>query len=152
MPIDKQMGVNIDIMPLNKCNLNDSEPFKLQMMTRLLGGAFTNSKTHNNLWQRLQKMILRFLLGGRPLFLQRKIETLMYRVDSGERIGFILGAATRNTVPVEWYGEGKRYQFENTTFVGPVNAHDYLTHIFDDYMQLPPEDERPSHSDNVYLR
>ena len=149
---EEQMGVNIDIFPLNRCNIDDPEPKRLMKMTKLLGGAFTNSKRNKSLWRKLQKWILRLLLGGNPIFLQRRIEQLMYKVNEGDRIGYILGAATRNTVPVEWYGEGKRYQFEDTTFVGPINAHDYLTHIFGEYMQLPPEDKRPSHAEDVYLR
>ena len=152
LPIEKQMGVNIDIFPLNRCSINDSEPFKLKKMTRLLGGAFTNSKTNTGFWHRLKKAVLRLLLGGKPIFLQRRIERLMFRVNKGDRMGFILGAATRNTVPTEWYGKGARYGFEDTTFVGPVNFDGYLSHIFHDYKTLPPEDKRPSHSENVYLK
>ena len=152
LPIEKQMGVNIDILPLNRCNVDDPEPFKLKRMTWLLGGAFTNSKTNIGFWQRLRKALLRLMLGGKPIYIQRRIENKMYKVNNGNRIGFILGAATRNTVPIEWYGKGKRYEFEDTSFVGPVNYDGYLSHIFHDYMTLPPEDKRPSHSDNVFLR
>ena len=152
IPIEQQMGVNIDIFPLNRCRNGDKEPEKLKRMTKLLGGAFTNSNQNHGIVRRFVKALLRLLLGGKPIFLQSRIEELMYKVNQGDRIGFILGAGTRNTVPVEWYGKGKRYQFEDTTFVGPENAHDYLTHIFGDYMQMPPESERPSHADNVYER
>ena len=152
LPIEKQMGVNIDIFPLNKCNINDPEPFKLKKMTWLLGGAFTNSKIHTSFWHRLRKSVLRLLLGGRPIYMQRRIEKLMYKVNKGDRLGYLLGAATRNTVPIEWFGEGKRYVFEDTSFIGPINYEGHLSHIFNDYMTLPPEDKRPSHSDNVFLR
>ncbi len=152
LPIEKQMGVNIDIFPLNRCYLDDSEPIRLKRMTWLLGGAFTNSKIHTGFWHRLRKAALRLLLGGKPIYMQRRIEKLMYKVNRGDRLGYLLGAATRNTVPIEWFGKGKRYEFEDTSFIGPVNYEGYLSHIFNDYMTLPPEDKRPSHSDNVYLR
>ena len=152
VPVEKQMGVNIDVFPLNRCNLNDKEPERIKRMTKLLGGAFTNSKHNTGVVRRISKAFLRVALGGKPVYLQRRIERLMYKVNDGDRIGFILGAGTRNTVPKEWYGEGKRYPFEDATFVGPVNAHEYLSHIFGDYMKLPPESERPSHAENVYLR
>ena len=152
IPAELQMGVNIDIFPLNKCSIGDKEPNQLRKMSKLLGGAFTNSKRNTGLLRRVSKTLLRIALCGKPIYLQRRIERLMYKVNKGDRIGFILCAGTRNTVPIEWYGKGTRYQFEDTTFVGPVNAHDYLTHIFGDYMKLPPENERPSHAENVYLR
>lgn len=152
VPDEQQMGVNIDIFPLNKCNTGDWGPAILKRLSLLLGGAFTNSKNNKGFSRRFIKAVLRFAVGGKPIYLQRLIERIMYRVNKGNRIGFILCAGTRNTVPVELYGKGKRYVFEDTTFVGPINSHDYLTHIFGDYMQLPPENERPSHADNVYLR
>lgn len=152
LPLEKQMGVNIDIFPLCRCYQDDPMPMKLKRMTWLLGGAFTNSKIHTSYWHRLRKAMLRLLLGGKPIYLQRRIEKMMYKVNEGDRIGYILGAATRNTVPIEWFGKGRRYDFEDTSFIGPINSNEYLSHIFHDYMTLPPEDKRPSHSDNVYLR
>lgn len=152
IPVEQQMGVNIDIFPLNRCSIGDRKPEILRIMTKLLGGAFTNSMYKTSIIRRICKALLRIVLGGKPIHLQRRIERLMYKVNEGNRIGFILGAGTRNTVPIEWYGEGKRYKFEDTTFVGPDNAHEYLTHIYGDYLQLPPKDSRPSHSENVYLR
>lgn len=152
LPLEQQMGINIDIFPLNRCNIDDPRPLKLKKMSKLLGGAFTNSKFHKSFGREIGKGFLRMLLGGKPKYIQRRIEKLMYEVNDGDRIGFILGAATKNTVPVEWYGDGVRYQFEDTEFVGPVNYDGYLAHIFGDYMQLPPENERPSHAGNVYLR
>ena len=152
VPKEQQMGVNIDIFPLNRCNIDDPRPFKLRKMSRLLGIAFVDSQTNKSVLRKIEKWGLRILLGGRPIYLQRRIEKLMYQVNNGDRMGFVLGAATRKTVPLAWYGEGKRYQFEDITLIGPDNYDGYLTHLFGDYMTLPPEDKRPSHSENVYLR
>ena len=37
-------------------------------------------------------------------------------------------------------------QFEGETFMAPARPHDYLTNIYGDYMQLPPEDKRTGHA------
>ncbi len=152
LPLEKKLGLNIDIFPLNRCNWDDKEPEKLKKMTYWMSAAFTDSKLHNSVVSKIVKRIMRLFFGGKPIYMQSRIEKRLYKVNSGDRIGWILGAGTRNTVPVEWYGEGKRYKFEDTSLVGPVNAHDYLKHIFGDYMQLPPESERRAHSVGVYLR
>ncbi len=152
LPLEKKLGVNIDIFPLNKCNYGDKEPEKVRRMTNLLGAAFTYSLTNKGIVRKIIKQIMSICLGGKPIYIQKIIEKRLYKINNGERLGFILGAGTRNTVPIEWYGEGARYQFEDINLVGPKNYHDYLTHIFGDYMQLPPETQRHGHAEDVYLR
>ena len=58
----------------------------------------------------------------------------------------------KDIVPYDWYGKGKRYKFEDTSFVGIEKYDEYLTHVYGDYMTLPPEADRIPHVDNVYLR
>ena len=152
LPLEKQLGVNIDIFPLNRCNREDKEPWKLTRQSYWLSGAFTDSKLHRSFLRKMGKMCLRFMLGGKPIYIQRRIERGLYKVNSGKLFGCILGSGTRNTVPIEWYGEGKRYQFEDASLLGPVDAHNYLKNIFGDYMQMPPESERHAHVDNYYMR
>ena len=43
----------------------------------------------------------------------------------------------------------KRYEFEGEWFYGPNNADVLLRLCYGDYMQLPPEDKRVPHNDNV---
>lgn len=151
LPLEKKLGINIDVYPLNRCNLGNRYAEAIRKRTLLLN-SFTRSKGNKTFHRKITKGILRFLLGGKPIYLQRSIDKLLKKVNDGNRIGNILGAGDQNTVPVEWYGNGKRYQFENASFLGPENYHDYLSHIFCDYMTLPPEDERRPHTDLYYLR
>lgn len=41
-----------------------------------------------------------------------------------------------------WLEDLKEIKFENEYFSGPKYSHEYLSHIYGDYMKLPPEDER----------
>lgn len=60
--------------------------------------------------------------------------------------GTITGAyKTREIVPTEYFGRGRMYPFEDTEFLGPELYDKYLTHMYGDYMKLPPESERKSH-------
>lgn len=77
-----------------------------------------------------------------------KIDKLLrsQRVEGSKYIGNIMGAyRTREIVPAEYYGQGKFYDFENTQFMGMDMYHEYLTHTYGDYMELPPEEHRKTH-------
>ncbi len=51
------------------------------------------------------------------------------------------------------YGKPVKVQFESREFNAPCKYKEYLTILYGDYMQLPPEDKRVSNHDfKVYLR
>ena len=52
----------------------------------------------------------------------------------------------RETCTKEQYGEGKLYPFEDTQFIGPSDAEFYLSHVYGDYMSLPPKEKRNYHA------
>ncbi|MBR6793653.1 MAG: LicD family protein [Clostridia bacterium] len=49
------------------------------------------------------------------------------------------------------YGEPTLYEFEGLEVYGPQNADRYLSSLYGNYMQLPPEEKRISHHDYVFL-
>ena len=52
----------------------------------------------------------------------------------------------REICPLEWLGEGIMLDFEGISLRCPVKTDEYLTHLYGDYMKLPPEDQRiPKH-------
>ncbi len=48
--------------------------------------------------------------------------------------------------PEKWWGDGCDVEFEGLTVRAPSEYHTLLTHMFGDYMQLPPEEERINHN------
>lgn len=42
-------------------------------------------------------------------------------------------------------GKPQLYSFENEKFYGPSKAHEYLEHLYGNYMELPPKNERKDH-------
>lgn len=152
LPLEEKLGINIDIFPLNKCRIGDKRVNRIKIKTQLLGACFTNSKKHSSLFRRFLKKTLRFLIGNDPSILQKSIDKSLDFINQGDRLGYIQGAALRNTVPIEWFGKGARYMFCDTYFVGPEKFDEYLTHIYGDYKSLPPKDKRIAHVENVYLK
>ncbi|MGN0453045.1 MAG: phosphorylcholine transferase LicD [Ruminococcus sp.] len=48
--------------------------------------------------------------------------------------------------PADWWGDGCDVEFEGCTFRAPSEYHTLLTHMFGDYMTLPPVEERVNHT------
>lgn len=58
--------------------------------------------------------------------------------------------ALRRPLPSEWFRQTKFAEFEGRQVRIPIEAEKYMTLIFGDYMQLPPESERiPKHDETV---
>lgn len=51
----------------------------------------------------------------------------------------------KEVVPKEYFGNGKKAIFENIEIVLPEKAHEYLTHLYGDYMTPPPKKKRVGH-------
>ena len=51
----------------------------------------------------------------------------------------------KEIVPWSWYAEGVELTFAGLTVNAPAEYHKLLTHIYGDYMQLPPVEKRVSH-------
>lgn len=77
-----------------------------------------------------------------------KIDKLLKSNDvyKSEIIGDLMGAyRTKEMMPARYFGKGAMYTFENTQFRGPEMYHEYLTHMYGNYMELPPEEARRNH-------
>lgn len=51
----------------------------------------------------------------------------------------------KEIVPACWYGQGRELTFEGLTVTGPEHYEKWLTQVYGDYMQLPPEEKRVGH-------
>ena len=61
-------------------------------------------------------------------------------------VGTFLGRYSfHEVVPKSYFGEGAMIDFEGIPFNAPEKLEEYLTHMYGDYMKLPPEDKRKPH-------
>ena len=60
------------------------------------------------------------------------------------------GPSIRGCFPAEDIASMVDITFEGRTYKTMVGYHDYLTRTYGDYMQLPPEDQRQTHSFEAY--
>ena len=45
----------------------------------------------------------------------------------------------------KWYTKQKEYEFEGRKFTGTYYYDEYLTHLYGDYMKIPPKEDRVTH-------
>ena len=81
---------------------------------------------------------------------KEKIDKLLKKHDMWSSVisGNIMGAyRTVEMVPTEWIGgeDGVYYDFEDIKLRGFKEYDKYLTHLYGDYMKLPPEGSRKIH-------
>lgn len=67
-------------------------------------------------------------------------------------INFMGAYKTKEMFPKSYYGDGKLYDFEDISIVGPINADAVLKQMYGDYMKYPPESERNKHLTEVVFR
>ena len=51
----------------------------------------------------------------------------------------------KEIVPAEWYGDGADATFEGIRVIVPTEYDKWLTQVYGNYMQLPPEEKRITH-------
>nr|MBD5377208.1 LicD family protein [Bacteroides sp.] len=143
----ERIGVNIDIFPLDgvdECHLGSYRK-ALQLKGVHYYRFLSTKQRHGSrkLAAILAKLLLAPLLRTTiPAMIRRTLE----RHIGGEYLTNVYGAwGMREAVPRSVFGSGKLYAFADTEFYGPEDAHAYLSRLYGDYMQLPPEDKRHLH-------
>lgn len=70
-----------------------------------------------------------------------------YSFDDCKMAGTLMSYHKEKSIfPVEWYGKGTKYQFEDIEVIGVDNYDSWLTQLYGDYMKLPDEKERTGHN------
>lgn len=153
---DEKLGVNIDVFPLDYTDANVGafstnwfarRMFKLQ---KLLFVEAKNRTFAKKILAIVMQTICRIDKRTIPHYIHR---IMLNRKCNVEMVANIFGAwDTKEVVPVEIFGKPTLYDFADTKFYGVENYDSYLKRLYGDYMQLPPENKRHIHFENVYMK
>lgn len=138
-------GIYIDVFPLDFYPDNGIQAFerKKLLLSLRLTDAFstTGMKAKTKLVRCVSRVLYPSIKGA-----VKKREELFRSVTQGEKIANHCGAwGKKEIVPAHWYGQGTDLTFEGLTVKAPDDYHSWLTQVYGDYMQLPPEDKRIPH-------
>jgi lipopolysaccharide cholinephosphotransferase len=144
MPLDgipeskiKQMYQIFNVLLYNVYNvqrLPNFESKKVSILTKAALRIIPSPKFRYKLWTKAERQMRKYDL---------------YKVDYCKELSTNIKALSR-PLPSLWFRKTKFAEFEGRRVRVPIEAEKYLTLIFGDYMQLPPEEERiPKHDDTV---
>ncbi len=147
-------GLNIDIFPLDVCNGNKgyfSRNFMIRTLVRCQFFRFANARNRRGL-----KKAISYTLKITLPFLKRKtiVNYLEKHVATkGDHCVNIYGAwGFKEIIPLSTFESQQLYLFEDTQFYGPKDSDTYLTRLYGNYMQLPPEDKRRVHIEVAFWK
>lgn len=154
MPMHK--GIFIDIFPLDnipKCKLLQKLYFRTFGL--LTGFICSKEKTTEYLYK---NMSLPFIVFSRvvqcitPKFIFKGLRNLVGKLSNTFSSNTYLASISGfhgypvEIAPEKWWGEGCDIEFEGLNVRAPSDYKSLLTHMFGNYMELPPEEERINHN------
>lgn len=151
-----KMGVYIDIFPIDSLGRTETEAIKnyqrLEIARDLLTAAnwkkFFRSKTHSLMYEPVRLIFFLISRLTPPKLLIQKLEHFVHTIDAdtSQYCGNIFSTYRENEVIekivynsfVDTYFEGKKFRCIE-------QQEKYLSHLYGDYMKLPPKDKQRTH-------
>lgn len=164
---DKRRGYLVDIMPLDGTPDNAffrKLYFARVLLLRFLCGAanvHTGILTSRPKWEQMVLKVCRALRLYKFITIERvyrRMDRVFHRqhVENAKFIGTIMGAyKTREIVPAEYFGlqeEPLYLDFEDMKVRAPKQYDPYLTHMYGEYKNLPPESKRKAHYQGTIVK
>ena len=149
---EDSIGLNIDIFPLFLCEKNDPKVKKARKYISYSAYIYADT-FHNSKSRRIIKKVVQTLCPLRASwFVERSLQDAN-EIKKGPYLANIYGRwKSKEMIPLEWYGQSKRYDFEQTSFIGIEDYERYLVQLYKDYMTIPPESKRIMHGGKVYVK
>lgn len=79
------------------------------------------------------------------------LNTHVKPIPNGEYVVALGGVTGHGIMKREWFDSYVNLPFESFTIRVPAQYEEYLTFMYGDYMQLPPEEKRRSHHNRYYI-
>ena len=161
LPFD--IGVFLDVYPFDNYCSTKEKGSKLQKKIEKINRAvpiFITGKCAGGVFRTILKQIyhvcLRFTKpNDYPVKANKEILGLIkkYTNDSDIYVGCPSWTAGCYQYKKEWFAEKSELEFEGHLFPVPAGYDAFLTFMYGDYMQLPPEEKRvPYHEYKIYPR
>lgn len=144
-------GIYIDVFPLDgignspmesEANYRKIDKYNMFLMTRTCAIRKTRS-FYKNASIIAARMIPNFFINDKDL--SRKVDKIASEIafDQSDYVGNLMGAyRAREIFKKEFIGNAIRYEFEDILVNGIEFYDEYLTHIYGNWREIPPENKR----------
>ena len=158
---DINHGVYIDIYPLFYCEENALR-MKWMVLKSLLCRLFVYNRPPMNKGK-LSTIVAGCLLRIIPAFIKKKTAKVLYdqliATPKSNYLTIFPDISFGSRYLADWFKKPIYGDFEGEFMPLPTDPHHFLSYVYGDYMQLPPEDQRHIHHnylfadfDNPYLK
>lgn len=152
-------GVFVDIFPYDFTSESEKERKKLISKINSLSNLYQYKKGYKMWSKDLLHMCYFYLCKFQGLFktlsqIEDDVDKLLSLFDYPTYpyvISYFDCTRQKEYISISDLNNLKDYIFEDTTFKGPLDAGVYLTAVYGDYMELPPEENRYNRHDVVNL-
>ena len=156
MKLDFNIGVNIDIFPIDGLGNSMEEAIKIfkkteferELLNASLWKKYFRSKTHSILLEpiRFGLFLASRLVNPGKLLYRIDRENIRHPFDVSLFAGCVCGSYREKEIMTkETFEHYVDVEFENLKFKSIANYDDYLKKHYGNYMQLPPEEKRTTH-------
>lgn len=169
-------GAFVDIFPIDGLPESRSEQqsiFRHQQLLNLLfhgssmkftfsnryvdsKGKFASLKGYIRTFLKFGAISLMHFLPTTYLIKKINLDAQQYLYADSKYVSILVDCASGNKREVylkQLFDDRVRYKFEDTEFWGVADSDFYLKHLFNNYMEAPPEDRRvPHHNYKIYWR
>lgn len=150
----EEIGINIDIFPLDYTNNQMGVFSRNNIIYQLI--KIQNYKYFDGDLGSTSKKIIRFTVRAlTPFFSRKTIIRFIHRLipKAGPCLVNNYGVyRLKEVMPKEYFIPAKEYEFSGGKLMG-INDYDrYLSHVYGDYMKLPPENKRHYHLANIFFK
>lgn len=154
---DVVRGVYIDVFPLDGMGDDYDQAIKdykkIDKKNMLLAVKTTTHRKGRKWWKNLASKLGWFI----PLNCKKATKAIdemsaKRNFDDCKYVGNLVGTARfKEIMPREFFGKPTKYEFEGMEVTGPEKYDEYLTKLYKNWRQLPPEDKRYTAHDFIYL-
>ena len=151
-----ELGVFVDVFPLDgmghdlesaKKNFNKAR-FYRELLVAWNWKKFFRSKTRSIVYEPIRLAFFLLSRFARPDKLIEKIQSSARKIDFDTSVyaGNLGGTYRfRETMETAVQNQFVEMEFEGKSFFGIKDYHSYLTNLYGNYMQMPPEEKRVTH-------
>jgi lipopolysaccharide cholinephosphotransferase len=157
---DLPIGVNIDIFPLDGFPSEKQQAVKhakhIFFYRNLIALKRIEPRPGRKAYKEVLSKIIQLALFPIPAkSLTHKLTKLAMRFpfETSAYVGnAVWGYAEKEICSIKAFEQDTMVTFENKSYRAPGNYSEYLSNLFGNYMQLPPEKDRLTHNIKVYLK
>lgn len=151
MPLEKQIGLNIDIFPLDYCTPDDVVLKRIHKWLLVYQTVYVGNLSSSK-WKNCIKALLSSLWPVSREEMLDKMHSELRKMRTGPMLTNVFGVwKEKECVPENWYGNGVTYKFEDVELCGIKEFDKYLKQLYGDYM-TPPIGDKHIHLNNIYWR